>query len=633
MTYTKSNKGQNIAKNFVTPESNCINRRTFIKELSIVGASTLSLFGSNAGAQNPPIVNENNKPNILLLMTDQQRWDAMSCSGNWVQTPNMDWIASEGMQFTNCVTASPVCVPARLSLATGLYPHNTGVWNNMRHTMSPETPTWMQAVRTAGYRTSLFGKTHFTPHRNGDDLRTREYLLHAYGLDDVDEIPGPRASRQVLSHMTAEWQEKGLLAAYHADYTERFQTKPYLVRPTVLGLENDADVYVGQQAKQYLKNYNREEPWLCWVSFGGPHEPWDAPEPYASLYDPNGMLPPVPRQPAGNRPRGHLDNLMQVNRRNPKFVNGEIGKMRADYAGNVTLIDDQIGEILDTIEARGELDNTVIVFSSDHGEMNGDYGMIYKSNFLNGSVRVPLLVRTPNTLKNAAHDRLCESPVEWIDIGPTLVELAGGEMKHHQYGKSLCPVLEDTQATHREFAISEIEGEVMLLNREWKLALNAKKEPYLLFDMQNDSDETNNLIGAPGMKVLETELRSQILERLSQTQTQMNVEPKGKKLVTLGQIKRNELLQNFPNPFNPETWIPFRLADEAEVTIRIHTSTGKLVRSLSLGKMAAGDYSSQSQAAHWDGHNGLGEPVSSGVYFYTIKVGDFSATRKMLIRK
>jgi arylsulfatase A-like enzyme len=208
MTYTKSNKGQNITKNFVTPESNCINRRTFIKELSIVGASTLSLFGSNAGAQNPPIVNENNKPNILLLMTDQQRWDAMSCSGNWVQTPNMDWIASEGMQFTNCVTASPVCVPARLSLATGLYPHNTGVWNNMRHTMSPETPTWMQVVHIAGYRTSLFGKTHFTPHRNGDDLRTREYLLHAYGLDDVDEIPGPRASRQVLSHMTAEWQER-----------------------------------------------------------------------------------------------------------------------------------------------------------------------------------------------------------------------------------------------------------------------------------------------------------------------------------------------------------------------------------------------------------------------------------------
>ena len=111
------------------------------------------------------------------------------------------------------------------------------------------------------------------------------------------------------------------------------------------------------------------------------------------------------------------------------------------------------------------------------------------------------------------------------------------------------------------------------------------------------------------------------------------VEPKGKKLVTLGQIKRDQLLQNFPNPFNPETWIPFKLADKSDVTIRIYTPTGKLVRSLSLGIMSAGDYSSQSQAVHWDGRNDKGEKVSSGIYLYTIDTGDFSATRKMLIRK
>ena len=111
------------------------------------------------------------------------------------------------------------------------------------------------------------------------------------------------------------------------------------------------------------------------------------------------------------------------------------------------------------------------------------------------------------------------------------------------------------------------------------------------------------------------------------------VEPKGKKFVTLGQIKRNQLLQNFPNPFNPETWIPFQLVDESHVTIRIYTPTGKLVRSLSPGILSAGDYSSQSQAVHWDGRNDKGEPVSSGVYLYTINTGDFSATRKMLIRK
>ena len=450
-------------------------------------------------------------PNILLLMTDQQRWDAMGCSGDWVRTPNLDRIASEGVQFTNCVTTSPVCIPTRLSLATGLYPHNTGVWNNMNHTMPEETPTWMQAVRDAGYRTSLFGKTHLHPH--GGDLRDREGLMNAYGLDDVDEIGGPRASASTLSHMTAMWEEKGVWEAYRADYRERFSTKPYLVRPSPLELEDYADVYVGQQAKQYLQNYDRQEPWCCWVSFGGPHEPWDTPESYASMYDPETMPSAVPRPPAGERPRGHLDRSM--NRMNPAFEPGEIGRLRANYAGNVTLIDDQIGEILEAIEARGELDNTVIVHTSDHGEMNGDYGLIYKSNFLNGAVRIPLLVRTPDSTNAGSR---CESPVEWIDIGPTLVELAGGELQHRQFGKSLCPVLTQPELGHRDFAISEIQGEIMLLNREWKAALNTDGEIYLLFDVQNDPNETKNLAGKPEVADIETALRLQILERLVQTQ-------------------------------------------------------------------------------------------------------------------
>jgi len=277
------------------------------------------------------------KPNILLLMTDQQRWDALSCRGGWVRTPNLDGIGSEGIRFTNCVTNSPVCVPARLSMATGWYPHNTGVWNNMHHQMSPTTPTWMQAIREAGYRTSLFGKTHLHPHTG--DLRDRENLMHAYGLDDVNEIGGPRASARVFSYMTAEWEAKGLWEKYQADYAERFSTKPYLVRPLVLGLENYADVYVGGQARRYLENYNRPQPWFCWVSFGGPHEPWDAPEPYASMYAPDAMPPAIPRPVDDrDRPRGHLDELMA--KMNPEFEPGEIGRLRANYAGNVTLIDD-----------------------------------------------------------------------------------------------------------------------------------------------------------------------------------------------------------------------------------------------------------------------------------------------------
>ena len=132
-------------------------------------------------------------PNILFIMTDQQRWDAMSCAGDWVNTPNLDRIAAEGVRFSYCITTTPICIPARVTLATGHYPHNNNVWDNIRYAMPEDVRTWMRAIRDLGYRTSMFGKTHLHPHTG--DLREREYLINAYGLDDVDEnrrAPGER---------------------------------------------------------------------------------------------------------------------------------------------------------------------------------------------------------------------------------------------------------------------------------------------------------------------------------------------------------------------------------------------------------------------------------------------------------
>jgi arylsulfatase len=455
------------------------------------------------------------KPNVLLIMTDQQRWDAMGCSGGWVNTPNMDRIASQGIRFANCVTNSPICIPARLSLATGLYPHNTGVWQNMRHTLSPEANTWMQAIREAGYRTSLFGKTHLHPH--GGDLRDREHLMHAYGLDDVNEIGGPRASARCRSHMTDMWEQKGLWAAYREDFDSRFANKAHVVRPSVLPLEAYADVYVGQEARTYLQDYHRDQPWFCWVSFGGPHEPWDTPEPYAHAYRPQDMPDPIGRPvDRQERPRGDLD--IRLADRHVVFEPGEERTLRADYAGNITLIDDQIGQILEVIESRGELDQTVIALVSDHGEMNGDYGLIYKGNFLNGAVRVPLLVRTPDTVNSNRAGSVCDSPVEWMDIGPTLVDLVGGTLDYQQFGQSLCPTLADGSMPHRSEAISEYAGEVMLLNRQWKAALNSDGAVYLLFDVLEDPQETNNLAGISEFAEVETALRLRILERVMAAQ-------------------------------------------------------------------------------------------------------------------
>ncbi len=451
--------------------------------------------------------------NILFLMTDQQRWDAMGCSGGWVNTPNLDRIADEGVRFSNCVTTSPLCVPARVALATGTYPHNNGVWGHIPYTVPANADNWMREIRKLGYRTSLFGKTHLHPHHGAPDLRDKEDLLHAWGLDDVDEIGGPRASMRTTSHMTAQWENKGLLEAYREDFKERASDKPWVVRPSPLPLEDYYDVYVGQQATRYLSSYDRDEPWFCWVSWGGPHQPWDTPEPYASLYDPESMPPPATNDIDAPRPRGQIDQRFEGMKRYPAFETGEVGAMRADYAGGVSLIDDQIGEILAVIEERGELDRTVIAFTSDHGEMNGDHGLISKSNFYDGAVRVPLIVRTPGAEYSGIVN---DSPAEIVDLGPTLVELAGGELEYRQVGKSLTGALDGSR--HRDDALSEIMGEFMLVNDEWKIALNKEGETYMLFDRRNDPNEERNLAGMSEYRNDADAMRLSTLERIARSQ-------------------------------------------------------------------------------------------------------------------
>ena len=440
-------------------------------------------------------------------MTDQQRWDALGCSGGWVETPNMDAIAAEGVRFPNAYTNSPVCVPARVSLATGRYPHNHGVWKHQHYTMPPEWPTWMRAVRDAGYSTSVFGKTHL--HEQSGDLRDRLDLLHAYGLDHADEIAGPRASLRSHSNLTERWHEAGVYDDVKRDMLDRYAEKPWVARPSPLPLELYPDVYVARQAADYLRRYEDAKPWLCWLSFGGPHEPWDAPEPYASRYAPEDMPPPLEAQDDGHtRPQGVLDRRFANGR--PPFAPGDVERLRANYAGNVTLIDDQVGEVLAVVAERGELDNTVIALVSDHGEMNGDFGLTYKDNFLDPAVRIPFLMKLPAQVGGGARGAVTDALVELMDLGPTLIELAGGKPLPRSFARSVLPVLRDPEQRHRDGALSEHRREIMMATDEWKIAVNRDGEPYLLFDRRSDPQETRNLAALPDYRDVEQELRDRL---------------------------------------------------------------------------------------------------------------------------
>ena len=446
------------------------------------------------------------KPNILFIMADQFRGDIMSCVGGEAKTPALDQLAREGVLFRECCTVSPLCVPARISMMTGLYPHTTCVWNNVDFVLSPEAQLWTKILKQDGYSTAVFGKLHL--HTDFGDMIKREYLVHGYGFETVNEVSGPHSTCQTRTHMSEEWKEKGIWDLFCQDMLSRTK-EPYAL-PSPLSVEDYYDTYVGRKAKEYLMGYNNTKPWFCHVSFPGPHEPWDAPLPYSEMYQCSGMREPLPEVYESVLPRvkGEYDNLKQNAKIHCNLEQSR--KIQANYCGSVSLIDKLIGDIIDTVKKRGEWNNTVIIFTSDHGELNGDHGLIHKRTFFRPVLNVPLIVRTPET-KNL-NNHISDTLISNLDVGPTIIDLAGGKIDYEQFGKSFFPIISDTSIEHRDCIISEYNGELMYYDKMWKMVINKSGEPYLLFNVLDDPMEVINLAALPEYKGKTIELKNRLLE-------------------------------------------------------------------------------------------------------------------------
>ncbi|MGI9602951.1 MAG: sulfatase family protein [Acidimicrobiales bacterium] len=443
-------------------------------------------------------------PNILFLFTDQQRLDSLGQLSPWARTPHLDALAAEGTTFVEAVTNSPVCMPARMALATGTYPHNFGLWRNGPFPGPPAGfDTWMRGVRDAGYHTALFGKLHLHTIRGETDVRDHADQVHRIGFDEVMEVVDARGSLARMSDMTDAWKAAGVYDGFKADLDDRGFYTPHFVRPAALPLELYYDVYVAQRAKAHLEGLAADEPWMCMVGFPGPHEPWDAPEPYASAFDPAAMPEPYPPIDLGPDPvETSFDNLQGRFQLTPE----ELATLRADYAGSCLLIDDQVGELLDVVRARGEWDNTIVVFCADHGEMNGDHGLVWKNTFLDGALRIPLVVRVPG--QHAGGDVSTEL-VELIDVGATLLDYAGGSMASPTYGKSLRPLFDDPSAGHRPHVVSEFARERMIMDHHHKLVVDTHGHPAWLID-RTDRFEGRNCVADADKKAVIDELRGQL---------------------------------------------------------------------------------------------------------------------------
>jgi arylsulfatase len=454
------------------------------------------------------------KPHILIIMPDQQRGDAMGCAGNPViQTPNTDRLAAEGMRFHG-VTPSAICMAARSSFITGMFPHQTGVWSN-KGGVPADADTLFHHLQDAGWRTAHVGKSHYIGHVSSH-LKEDESYMHGLGFDHVHEVTGPRATRGIDSHMSDHLAKIGLLDTFRDDYNARDTDWAFNVWPSPLPWEEYLDSYVGRKATEWIDNAENDDPTCMYVGFPGPHEPWDAPEPYASMYKPSDMPEAIPP----SEQHEWLDDSVwekTTERRVEDIDPAKVAAIRSSYYGKISLIDHWVGEILAAYERKGWLDNTLVIYFSDHGEMGGDHDQIYKSVQYRGSADVPFIVRWPG---HVAEGVSTDAFAQCTDIFPTIDELIGRESPANLAGRSLWPTLRDP-SVHSDMpggghaAFMEVwngsERISMVQTDRHKYVVDNSGAGLSLFDTVNDPDERVNLVGHPDHKQTETDLRDHLL--------------------------------------------------------------------------------------------------------------------------
>ncbi|HTM47536.1 MAG TPA: sulfatase-like hydrolase/transferase, partial [Bryobacteraceae bacterium] len=468
-----------------------MNRRNFLGAGIGAGASLRGARGQGAKTA---------RPNVLLLFTDEQRYDALGAAGNPViRTPHLDRLAASGVRFTNACTPSPICMAARMSLISGHQSRLTRYAGNGT-LAGPKTrfPTLMDAFNEAGYRTHAIGKMHFSG---------RHYGLHRH--ETMEETPQHRVDDDYLMYLKSRGVKKR--------HPQGLRDLLYLQPQTCdIPVEHAESTWVADRAIQFLRDqqrYRGEQPFFLWTSWIAPHPPFAPCEPYASMYPWRQMPAPVNGarslaslpSPAWSE-RARLDGAHQDPDR--------LRRLKALYYAQITHVDDGVGRIMAELGRLGLAENTAIVFTSDHGEMLGDHGLGHKSTPYEGSMRVPLLVRWPGRTEAG---RVCDDPAGLTDLFPTMIDGLGLRYPSNFQrleGQSLLSKPGGGFAQPRDAFFVEFgtgnKRWVALRSRTHKYVLWAAGGREELFDLAADPEERNNL--APGNRPLAERFRDRVLE-------------------------------------------------------------------------------------------------------------------------
>ncbi len=500
--------------------------------------------------------------NVLWIMCDQLRWDYLSCYGHpHLHTPHIDALASRGVRFSNAYVQSPICGPSRMSSYTGRYCRSHGAtWNGFP--LRVGEPTLGDHLRRAGVRPVIVGKTHMTPDAEGmawlgiDPGSTigihisecgfepweRDDGLHPYG----GKYPEPAYDEYLRQHgldsanpwedfaNSAKGEDGELLSGWLLKYSNLPANIPEPLSETP---------YMTTRAMEFMESAG-DRPWLCHLSFIKPHWPYIVPAPYNAMYGPGDILPPV--RSDAERQEGHpVFRAFQQSRICRTFARDEVReRVIPAYMGLIKQIDDQMGRLFGWMQARGLMDDTMIVFTSDHGDYLGDHWMGEKDLFHDPSVKVPLIIFDPSAEADATRGMVRDELVEAIDLAPTFLRLFGAPaLPHILEGRDLTPLLHSAErpARWRRYAVSEydygtrearpalgvLEEDarlVMVRDERWKY-IQAEGFRPMLFDLLTDPDELNDLGADPALAEVRDRLEMAISAWARQHHNRITVTP------------------------------------------------------------------------------------------------------------
>lgn len=458
-------------------------------------------------------------PNIILIMTDQQRADTIGALGfPWMKTPTLDRLVNEGTAFKECFVTSPVCVGARASLFTGKYPHGCQVFSNFQ----PWQPTWVSNLADAGYHCVNIGKMHINPYDAPGGFHQR--LI----MENKDR---PMFLEERDRAIYDEWDK-----ALHARKLEkpsrynRYKSDPKGYKEAIgaftwhLDEDMHPDNFIGDTVCWWLEDRKNTDPLFLQIGFPGPHPPYDPTADALAAYSnvdipvPNVTAEELAKQPAAQQTL--RDNMVDFNFDSIAWRKGvskeDILRLRRHYAANVSMIDHQVDRILKALDARGYLDNALVIFTSDHADALGDHGHIQKWTMYDTVCRVPLIFWSKNMdLKRGMRNDL----VQLFDVAPTILESAGLQVPSDFEARSLWGAIsgktayEPRDAVYSELARDHIQtgSEFIVMRRDhkWKVVLYLDDSAGELYNLESDPDEVNNLWDAPDCR----EIRSELSER------------------------------------------------------------------------------------------------------------------------